>query len=128
MRRIVLRDEALRERAIDAVRELTLGKGPLMEVCIKTYTRPRTGDQNALYWASIGEMASRFNSDGSELHEALKERYCPPKPVDLPDGTQVWVRSTRLLSTQEMSDYFDRVSAWAANLGVEFGGDGGAVI
>lgn len=120
MRRIVLRDEGLRERAIDAVRELALGSGPLLEVCIKPHSKPRSNDQNSLYRASVAEMAGRFGSDSTELHEALKERYCPPKPVDLPDGTQVWVRSTRLLSTQEMSDYIDRVHAWASNLGVEF--------
>lgn len=120
MKRIfVLRDEAIKQRAIEAILAApTTGK--LTEVRIVPHTKPRTLDQNACYRASLGEAAMHFNINEQELHEALKERHCPPKPLDLPDGTVVYVRSTTLLSTDEMSAYMERCFAWCAQLGVEF--------
>lgn len=120
MKRVfVLRDEAIKQRAIEAILAApTTGK--LTEVRIVPHTKPRTLDQNALYWASMTEIADQFKARAQDLHEALKERHCPPKRVDLPDGTCVWVKSTTLLDTTEMAEYMEQCFAWASQLGVEF--------
>ena len=110
-----------------------------IEVTIKTWTKPRTGSQNALQWAetisTISEQAflagKRFSPD--VWHYYLKEQFLPEvytegetlkdykKYIELPDGSLKMVGSTTKLTTKGFGNYMERVYAFATQeLGVRF--------
>lgn len=53
-----------------------------------------------------------------EVHEALKVLYCPEKPVVLPGGEEIMVRSTKLLTKEEFSAFMERAMAHLAGYGI----------
>ena len=90
-------------------------------VTIKRHVKKRSSAQNRAYWARVNELvdaiSERTGYTSAILHDVFKDALCPPKAVEFPGGWRE-VKSTTLLSTAEMSLYFEAVAEWAAR---EFG-------
>ena len=111
--RIILREEEHRSYAINRVRAAPLG----MEVIIQPHKANRSLDQNALYWKWVSIMGPELGYSKEELHETLMRKHLPPRIVETMSGP-VEVYTTTKLSVKEMSDYMERVSFTAGEMGV----------
>ena len=111
----VLRTAADRNAFVARLDRLPLDK-PLA-VTVKPYRRKRTLSQNATHWWRLNALCDALALDtghtSEELHELLKAKFCPVKPMTVM-GYQVAVRSTKALDVAEMADFMTRVEAWAA--------------
>lgn len=110
-------------------------KGERLRVTIEKPPSLRTLAQNALLWAThttaalqvkeklyeegIAAMEEYTGHSKEELHEIMKARYCPEKEIAVPGWEPVLVKSTRLLSSQEMSEFYERCVADYAQHGIE---------
>ena len=80
----------------------------------------RSNPQNARYWLLLHAIADKLRPNGEEFsaesyHEFFKSRFLGSEDVRLPNGKTIQIRhSTTDLEVPEFSDYFEKVSAWAA--------------
>ena len=97
--------------------------GKPLAVTVSTYKARRNLDQNARYWAVLGEIAASAWVGGKQYsaevwHEALKREFLG---VESLPGGQLMARSSAKLTVAEFAEYMNRVEAYAAQeLGVEF--------
>lgn len=84
------------------------------EVTVKKYVRKRTKSQNSLYRMWVDVIARENGDDNDDVHDELLRKFCPIKTVTV-FGEEVERRSTTLLDTKEMSEYMDRVQAFAGS-------------
>ena len=97
--------------------------GKPLAVTVSAYKAKRNADQNARYWAMIGEIAAAAWVDGRQFsaevwHEHFKRTFLGVD--DLPAGATM-ARSSAAISVAEFAEYMSRVEAHAAQaLGVEF--------
>ena len=110
---IILRSERQRQYAIDSILKLNAEKP--WEVVIRPYRKPRTLGQNALIHGWFAVIARETGNDPDDVKEALKIKFLPRRYVEI-DGETVEVRrSTAKLTTGEMTEFCDRLQAWAAS-------------
>lgn len=97
-------------------------EGKPIEVSLGRLRQNRSLKANRRLWgAAVYEPISDWSGHTKdEVHAFLKEMFCPLKPITLPNGEEVMVRSTKLLDNQEFSEYMLRCEAWGAQQGVEF--------
>lgn len=75
----------------------------------------RTLDQNALYWATIHDIADHIKIDGKQYtpqvwHTYFKERFLPSRIIELPYGHITEVEpSTTDLTKEEFSEFVESV-------------------
>ena len=118
MTTIILRGKAQRAFAVERINALNPSK--IWEIVIRPYRKPRTLDQNALIHSWFALIASETGNDPEDVKEALKAKFLPARFVDI-DGEMIEVRrSTAKLNVQEMSEFCNRMQAWAASeLGIQ---------
>lgn len=135
--RIILHDDALRERAKLAV-DLA-GQSPLMEVLIRPHKRERSLEANALYWRWLTTIADSLGSSKDELHEQFKRRFLVPILIRDDSGFAEMVQavnavekaqqeplkrqivrlvSTTGLNTKQFTEYLNEIEAHANGLGI----------
>lgn len=86
------------------------GEKPL-ELTLRYVKKRRTLDQNALYWQWCSLIANEVGDDKESVHAALGRMFLPCRLSRI-DKSPVAV-STTTLSTKEMSEYMDKIQAWA---------------
>lgn len=130
-RNFVIRDNGVKNLVINAINNLPMLDNVVFEVVIRVFKQKRSNDQNALYWVRVTEISKQawFGSrqfDEDTIHEHLKRELLPEVTVKgvekwmiLPTGERVLRMSTGDLNTAEFSDYFIKVEAFAAELGVK---------
>ncbi len=94
-----------------------LDKMPDGEQVIEFIETNRTDAQNKYYWVVLQIMAQSFGTTAEELHTYFKAEYLPSQEYF------TLVRHKRLKSTTEqtkdqMTEYIDKVIAFAAEQGV----------
>lgn len=100
-----------------------LSTGKRWRIKISEYREKRSLPQNSLMWkwnTEIAEQLSAVSSDvftDEEIHEWLKDMYCPAKPVTLYGMTR-YVKSTRRLDVGEMHKYLEDIDRWAHQKGL----------
>ena len=100
-----------------------VASGKRYRVSIKVWHDKRSVSQNALLWKWNGEIAGQLvkagkgTFTGEQLHEYLKEIYCPAKAITVMGETR-YVKSTKLLDTGEMTLYLDQLNTWARQRGI----------
>lgn len=100
-----------------------VASGKRYRVSIKEWHDKRSVSQNALLWKWNGEIAAQLlkagmgTFTGEQLHEYLKEIYCPAKAITVMGETR-YVKSTKLLDTGEMTLYLDQLNTWARQRGI----------
>ena len=91
-----------------------------LEVCIRPYNSKRSVEQNRRLWKIYGELADKAWVNGRRFsmetwHEYCKGMFLGYELKAMPDGTEVKTPiSTTTLNTAEMTDYQNRLQAWAA--------------
>ena len=91
-----------------------------LEVCIRPYNSKRSIEQNRRLWKIYGELADKAWVNGRRYsaetwHEYCKGMFLGYELKAMPDGTEVKTPiSTTTLNTAEMTDYQNRLQAWAA--------------
>ena len=91
-----------------------------LEVCIRPYNSKRSVEQNRRLWKIYGELADKAWVNGRRFsmetwHEYCKGMFLGYELKAMPDGTEVKMPiSTTTLNTAEMTDYQNRLQAWAA--------------
>ena len=95
-----------------------------LEITIRPYKAKRSHEQNKRLWAIYGELADKAWVNGRRYSAGTWHEYCKVKFLGfelkaMPDGTELKTPiSTTTLNTAEMTDYQNRLQAWAA---VNFG-------
>lgn len=110
---IILVGEAQRAHAIALISKLDLSKR--WKVTVARHQNKRSLNQNSLYWKWLGIIAQETGHEADELHEYFKAKFLPPVFVELEGEAEAIRRSTTKLNTQDMSDYMDKVNAFAAS-------------
>lgn len=91
-----------------------------LEVCIRPYNSKRSVEQNRRLWKIYGELADKAWVNGKRYsaetwHEYCKGMFLGYELRAMPDGTEIKTPiSTTTLNTAEMTDYQNRLQAWAA--------------
>lgn len=91
-----------------------------LEVCIRPYKSKRSVEQNRRLWAIYGKLADEAWVNGRRYsaetwHEYCKGMFLGYELKAMPDGTELKTPiSTTTLNTAEMTDYQNRLQAWAA--------------
>lgn len=138
-RKMLLRDESVRESAIAALRNAPLDASKPLEFLLRDEVKARKPDQNALMWVGpLADIAQQGYVDGRTFsadvwhehfkREFLPEEYDPELCKDgyrkwdyTPNGERVLVGSTTQLTVKGMAQYITQVEAYGASeLGVRF--------
>lgn len=100
-----------------------LSTGKRWRIKISEYREKRSLPQNSLLWKWNTEIAEQLSATGidhfteEEVHEWLKDMYCPAKPVTV-FGMTRYVKSTRQLDIGEMHKYLTDIDQWAHQKGL----------
>lgn len=97
--------------AVKAIGALDLKKK--WRITIQLYRKNRTTDQNSLMWSWYSEIAGYTGHSTDEIHELCKAMFLKPRQVSIGDNATEY-RTTTKLTTAEMSEYLERIRAWAA--------------
>lgn len=91
-----------------------------LEVCIRPYNSKRSIEQNRRLWKLYAKLADEAWVNGRRYsaetwHEYCKGMFLGYELKAMPDGTELKTPiSTTTLNTAEMTDYQNRLQAWAA--------------
>lgn len=100
-----------------------LSTGKRWRIKISEYREKRSLPQNSLLWKWNTEISEQLSATGvdhfteEEVHEWLKDMYCPAKPVTV-FGMTRYVKSTRQLDIGEMHKYLTDIDQWAHQKGL----------
>ena len=89
---------------------------------VVTNSGRRSVSQNSLAWMWYGEIAAQTRVkgygvfDSEDIHEYMKDAYCPNKPLVMGKKT-LSIKSTKKLDTGEMTHYLNQIHQWAINAG-----------
>ena len=114
----ILSTTQARQNALQAVKDAPDG------YMVKIEPRTRHSEQNAAYWALLGDISEQVRPDGvqyapADWHELFKRRYLVPALKRLPNGKLIEMdRTTTGMTISQFSAYTTKVEAWAANAGV----------
>ena len=113
---LIIRNEEIRAAACRVIAGLDLEKP--WRVKISPYKKNRSLEQNNYMWAMNTEIAKHTGHTPEEIHEHCKRQFLAPRQIKV-DGKITIYRTTTTLNTAEMSEYLERVQAWAqVDLGV----------
>jgi len=97
-----------------------LQENPDLEITIRPHKSKRSTEQNRRLWKIYQTLAEQAWVSGKQFSQDAWHEYCKRQFIgceELPDGSQIGI-STTTLNTGEMTDYQNRIQAWAAQ---EFG-------
>lgn len=130
-RKFILLGDRQKTLANAAITHAPLG----LEVIIREPVKSRNNEQNALYWAILGEISEQAWIHGKQYNSDVMHEYCKrevmPEEITTKDGEvrskwlespngQPVVISTTLLSKKCFAEYIYWVQALGAGLGVRF--------
>ena len=111
---IIIRDEGLRKLALLTIGALDLEKPWVLT--IERETKRRTLSQNALMFMWIDEVVRHVHEhtghDKDEIHEFFKAKFLSCTWVQIGSETHFY-RSTKNHTTAQMTDYMNKIYAWA---------------
>lgn len=111
---IIIRNESLRKAALFTIGALDLEKP--WKLTIERETKRRTLSQNALLWKWVDEVVRHVHEhtghDKDEIHEFFKAKFLPAQHVQI-ESEVILYRSTKDLSKTEMTEYMNKIYAWA---------------
>lgn len=106
-------------------------QGRPLQIRVSEYRASRSTEQNALMWAWLAQIEERAYISGQRFdadvwNQHMKEQLLPEETAagkskwkHMPDGSRRLVLSTSDLNTAEMSEYLDKLAAYASTeLGV----------
>ena len=107
MTKLIIRDDDIRQRALDFIAGLDLDTP--WELTVKRHVKKRSLEQNNLYHQWVGVIAGETGHSHDEVHEWLKAEYLAPRMVEINGKTQQWRPTTTKLTTKDMGEFMDQV-------------------
>ena len=83
-------------------------------ISISEHRARRSPEQNKLLWAIYAEITEATGYTSSELHEAMKRKFLPPRMVRVGKEEIEVPGSSRDLDTKEFSEFVEHVARFAA--------------
>jgi hypothetical protein len=114
---IIIRTQANRDFAVRIVGNLKIDPDRPLEVVVQQHRKKRSLDQNALYWKILGIISLETGNEVNALHEWMKRQFSLPKRVTIM-GEDYEIYTTAKMTVKEMSEYIDRIYAFAAGEGI----------
>jgi hypothetical protein len=114
MKSFILRDNAIRDRAIEYIASLPLE--PLLEVDVYKHKKKRTTQQNKLYWAILNELAEVSPHSSEVWAEYFKQEFIGIEEKIVNGRVIKRGISTTTLSTTEFADYVTRIQVFYNDL------------
>ena len=112
---IIIRGEAERKVALYTIGALDLEK--VWKLTIERESKRRTLSQNALMFMWIDRVVKHVvehtGHDKDEIHDYFKDRFLPTRIVSFGDDVRQLTGSTKKLNTAEMTEYMNKIYAWA---------------
>ena len=108
---LIIRDPAA--AAALTSRLIAVGFEKPIQVVISNVTQKRSLSQNDTYWMWMSEIALDQGNHKDHCAEFYREEFCPEKEVTV-GGITKWVKSTKLLTKEEMSEYMNHILGHAA--------------
>jgi hypothetical protein len=114
--KLTLINEQVRRRALDILATLPLE--PRQEIIIRPAKSKRSLAQNATYWMHIDAIRLHImDSTGQayskdEVHDFLRAKFLPTRPVEINGELQSSVESTTRLCVKEMSNYMEQIDRY----------------
>ena len=116
MTSFLIRNDAVVENCIATIRKINPELKPTLEVVVRQYRSNRSLNQNSLlhkWFDEIAKGSGEYTADN--IKELMKAKFGPKVFV----GGEYVNRSSATYSTEEMTEFMDRVSAFAAEFVVE---------
>lgn len=114
----ILRSDAVRANCIRAIQALRLDGKP-WHVRIEPFKKRRTLSQNALMWAELNWIVDAIGretgNDADDLHRFFKNKFLPPRIIEVNGEVMELEPTTTTLTTVGMSEYMERIRAWCAS-------------
>lgn len=106
--RVIVRDEALRERAQLVVSQLPLDV--VHEVVVKPHKTSRTSQQHALYWLWNTYVSAETGETKEEVHFRHKKKFALPIYIrDDPDGFGEMMKAVYQVRDPERTIMLDKI-------------------
>lgn len=118
-RRVRLISESVLESYIDSLRELPLDGSH--EALYREFKSTRSIEQNSLLHTLLGEMANYTGDSIDSMKYDMKVEFLVPisEKVRSDGRIQVEYKSTAKMKVKELSEFYEKVEAFAAmNLGI----------
>lgn len=110
---IIVGNEDMRGRVQQLIAGLDLSKP--WSVTVEPFKKKRSLSQNSLYWLWLNEtvkiVSQETGNDSDDLHEFFKRKFLAPTVIEI-NGETVQKWTTTKLTTQEMTDFINKVYAW----------------
>lgn len=93
-----------------------LAGNPDLEIVVRPYKSKRSTEQNRRLWKIYQTLAEQVWVNGRKYSQDVWHEYCKRTFIGveaLPNGETVGI-STTTLNTAEMTDYQNKIQAWAA--------------
>jgi len=110
---IPVENEDQRKRVLGLIEGLNLSKQ--WQVTIEPMEKGRSAQQNRLYHKWVGMIASHTGASHAAVHEGLKSEFLQPRFAEFNGKVIEYRPSTTDLKVAEMTEYMDRVYAFAAS-------------
>jgi hypothetical protein len=88
------------------------------EVTLRVWRKPRTINQNRLYWMWLTLLSDETGNDRDDLHDYFRRKYLPWSQKDVMGETMFLVSSTTKLDTKQFTDYLENIRREGSQLGV----------
>ena len=116
---LILRDEAIRQRAIERIQSLKLDVEEPWAVYIAPYKRLRTLEQNAAYWAVVGRICAATGHGKHVIHTYLRKAAWGVEISTVKGESIEVVKSSAKADRGDFSDLLDHANELAAEMGIE---------
>lgn len=117
MKNFILRDNAVRERALNYIASLPLE--PLLEIEVIPYEETRNSRQNKLYWAILNEIAELTGKPSEAWHWFFKKRFIGFDEIEICGEIQIVPHSTTRLKKKKFAEYVTRIEVYVtSDLGI----------
>ena len=110
----VLKNDDVKKSCTDHIQSLD----GVYRVIIEPYKKDRTKAQNRLYWLWLGIIAADTGNSPENLHEVLKLKFLGTEKIQSLGYLIEIPKSTTKLTTQEFTDYLDKIEALALSIDI----------
>lgn len=101
----VLINDEVKKNCIDHIQSLD----GVYRVTVEKYKKNRSNAQSRLYWLWLGIIGNDTGNSPEDLHEIMKLRFLGTEKIQSMGYSIEIARSTTKLSTQEFTDYLDKI-------------------
>jgi len=116
---LILRDEAIRQRAIERIRALKLDTPEPWGVWIAPAKKLRTLSQNAAYWRVVGQICDATGHSKNVVHTLLKKEALGMEVAEVNGKVVEAVKSSTKVDRGDFSELIDHANLLAAELGID---------